>query len=782
MENRTAILSFGALSGEASDDVKLADFPLEEQIIVSYAQQPWGSVSNIARRLNASMSDIYKACAKLEEEKMIAGRDLGVSHRSQRRYVLSRRGVMHVTTPFQYKGLVRAALPLTWQMSEEGARKMLGWLPMIECLYEVLPTFWTCGLAAPFQWQSPYPDPSSSSYVWLGRPTLMGVLWLPRGRLHAVTSWRFDRDYRQPVYLSIPVLWSGLLPQEDYRSRSLRLGSEFIRCARDPEDQILWDIEPQVAAIGTDEFAAFRARTAYGDDVQMGSVGTAGALVWSAEASHSKWNVADEPPKARSVGHPEAATIEEGPDLVNLGGIREYRVLCFVTAFRAGTKANLATAFRMSRKSVNTVVDRLTELGLITSVGKNLYGTRRSVEMLAARDRVDARRLVEVTYLDPNGDEANRERRHDEAVAAAAAKFLEKGIPAVAGWRWVVSWDNGQLVPDLWIQLPVPGRERGIWVAVELEFSAKTPRRIKAEKLRSFRLAPVRLGKTFPVLVITGEALAAQHFDDLAGNLPLLATTLKEFLTGIWEGPESVWRRGGRPVGLSDIATENEAHLRQPTGRSSDNTQPSGEVWARLGAEESIWSDPYAELGGMGLPYIHINPPPRTNLAKGKAEQPETKPASALVPPPAAPAPVRVAPTAEERARQRRKMLIGINYLVAVADGIVADRLRLGDVSDADRLCLRRVEAVITYGNFLHHIGDGEIAEKLRQRCLELRDEHIHTVRSGKPFWWLSSPTKTDPSAAFKDTLEKRPKHRQDACRIFNDWLKLVERASRPSR
>ena len=67
-----------------------------------------------------------------------------------------------------------------------------------------------------------------------------------------------------------------------------------------------------------------------------------------------------------------------------------------------------------------------------------------------------------------------RERRHDSAVAEAAAAFRGVGIPVAAGWRWVVSWNDGQLVPDLWVQLPVPGREEGIWVAVEVEFSAKT--------------------------------------------------------------------------------------------------------------------------------------------------------------------------------------------------------------------------------------------------------------------------------------------------------------------
>ena len=594
MQHSPAFQPFRHPAGGRPEDAPPTDFPLEERIMVTLAHLTWASASDIAKTLDVSYPETYNVCHELEKNKLIAGRELGVTRRIQRRYVLARKGVMHVTRPFQYKGLLRAALPLTWQMTEEGVTRMLLWLPMIESLYEILPTFWTGGLARPFQWQSMYPEPSCSSLVWLGVPTLTEVLWLPSGRLHAVVTWRFERDDKRLRYFSIPFFWAGLLPQEGYKSRSLRLGSQYVRSARNPEDDIWWDINPPVVAIGMDQFAAWRARTAYGDDVEVGAVDTAGALIWSAGASHSEWTLRDKP-QARSIGHPEAAAIEEGPDLVHLGGMREYRLFTFLSDFRGATKANLATAFHMSRGAVTTVLDRLEDRGLVTNAGKNFYVTQRGVEMLAARDRVDVGRLVEATHLNPEGADAIRERRHDSAVAEVAAAFRGAGIPVVAGWRWVVSWHDGQLVPDLWAQVPVPGREEGIWVAVEVEFSAKTEQRIE-KKLRSYRLASIRLNKTFPILVITGEALPAQRFDDLAGDLPMLTTTLKEFLTGVWEGQESVWRRKGRPVGLSQFTREHRAyHLLQQTGRSLDYSKPSPEVWARLMNEEVIWADPWAE-------------------------------------------------------------------------------------------------------------------------------------------------------------------------------------------
>ena len=814
MQHPAAGPPFRHPTGEQPEDAALADFPLEERILVVLAQQPWASAADLAKRLDVSKSGI-----ELEENKHVAGRDLGVTRQIQRRYVLSRQGVMHVTRPFQHKGLIRAALPLTWQMTEEGVTRMQMWLPMIESLYEILPTFWTGGMAEPFRWQSMYPDPSCSSHVRLGVPTLTEVRWLPRGRLHTVATWRFEDSPRRPRSYSIPFFWAGLLPQEEYRSRSLRLGSEFIRSPRYPKDPIWWDIEPPVAAIGLDEFAAFRSRTAYGDDVQVGSVDTAGALVWSAEASHNEWTLGEKPPQARSIGHPEAAAIGEGPDLVNLGGVREDRIFCFLSDFRAATRANLVKAFPMSGSSVTTALNRLEDQGLITSVGRNFYVTQRGLAMLAARDRVDASRLVEVTHLDPEGEAATRERRHDSAVAAVAAELKGAGIPVVAGWRWMVSWSDGQLVPDLWVQVPVPGREEGIWVAVEVEFSAKTEKRIE-EKYRSYRLAPVRLNRMFPILVITGEALPAKRFDDQAGDLPVLTTTLKKFLTGVWEGPESLWRRKGHPVGLSDIAREHRSHLWQRTGRSLDYSKPSSETWARLIGKEFIWSDPQTEDLDWEPPPLDWEPPPMDPQLQAKmdrvlnevrAEPPANKPVSAPTPPTPSPAPVGKAATAQDhvlhetpavppasrplaapappapspaiaqdRAQQRWEVLSKINSLVAEADRIAKRHLGKTDLTDAERLCLQRVRAIITYAAAEQLAVAEHVVEKMGQDCLKLKDQHHHAVRSRNALWSLTmSPTKTDPRQAFKDILKEHPNTRQDACKKFGQWAKVVDRAIR---
>ena len=481
---------------------------------------------------------------------------------------------------------------------------------------------------------------------------------------------------------------------------------------------------------------------------------------------------------------------------------------------------NLAHGFRMSRRAVNDAVDHLAERDVVTTVGRHLYVTVRGVQMLAARDRVDARRLVQVTHLDPQGEAAERERRHDAAVAEVAAEFLRAGYQVVAGWRWVVSWHDGQLVPDLWVRVPVPGREEGMWVPVEIEFSARRRRRIEEEKLRSFRLAPARLGKPFPILVITGEEAAAKLFDDLAGNLIMLATTLKGFLTGVWEGPESVWRRAGRPVGLSDVASEPLAHLQQQTGRSLDRSAPSHEVWDRLLGKELVSSDPFAGDLGMALPPISpqlqagmdrepnqgqagasATTPPAAppELARKAAtardrvlhEAPAVPPAntsgppSTTTPPAARPEPGRRVAPAQDPTRQRREVLTRINRMVEVADRIARERLREGqtDVRSAENWCLLRVRAIITYGA-AQHLGDGkDPVEAIVEACLWLEETHRRELWSRNPLWWLTIPQKkTDPRAAFRDLLKEYPNIRKEACKLFDGWARMVDRSVRKAR
>ena len=775
------------------EDLVIMKLPLEEAVSVALAQQPWSSAGDLARRLEVPESEVHGACRELEERMLIAGSDVGVTRRKRRRYVLSRLGVQHVTKDFRYGDLLRTALPLTWQMSEEGARRLQLWMPMVESVNELLPTFWTSGLSEPLRLESMYADPAYTDRLWLGEPTLSDVLWLPRGRIHVVASWRFDRaDLQQSQHVSIPFLWSGLLPQKGFQGRSLQAESPFIRSDWNPGFYVQWDVAPTVIAIGADLFAAFRGQTAYGGDVSVGAADTSGVLVHRAAPSHTAWILTDTP-RARTIGQPEN-TGSEAAELLTLGGTGEYRVICFLAQCRAATKADLAEAFRMSRGRVTTMLQHLTERDLVTNVGANLYLTRRGVEMLAALHRVDAGRLVEVTHDDPEGEAASRERRHDAGVAQVAAAFLKAGMPVAAGWRWEVSWEAGLLVPDLWVQLSAPGREDAVWVPVELEFSAVGARRI-GKKLRSYKLAPGDIRRTFPALVITGKALAAERFMELAGDLPLLATTLPEFLTGVWEGPDSVWRRQGETAGLNDLARTPWDHLCQSTGLALDFSAPPDGIWDRYLREETRAEDPHGPvIDDLSPADLHTEAGFEPALAEITDEpapaQPATPAAPATPPTPLAPAPVR-AMNSDQLKLRLMFYLDRIHPLIERAYTSAGKILEVPGLSGAERLCLQRVRATILYGAALEDLPPTDLVERLLSiqdllsQCISLRDQH-HAVDSAGILRriWTGPPTNTDPRETLRHLLRNygRDDGVETACAVFDDWFERVERHARSSR
>ena len=67
--------------------------------------------------------------------------------------------------------------------------------------------------------------------------------------------------------------------------------------------------------------------------------------------------------------------------------------------------------------------------------------------------------------------------------------------------------------------------------------------------------------------------------------------------------------------------------------------------------------------------------------------------------------------------------------------------------------------------------------------CLELEYQHQQEVRSGNPLWWITMPeTKTNPRKAFRNLLTAYPKTARDACKTFDQWTGMVDRAVRAVR
>ena len=206
------------------------------------------------------------------------------------------------------------------------------------------------------------------------------------------------------------------------------------------------------------------------------------------------------------------------------------------------------------------------------------------------------------------------------------------------------------------------------------------------------------------------------------------------------------------------------------------------EVWEGFLGEESIWSDPQTEdLDWEPRPMDRqLQAKMDRVLNEAKAEPPANKPVSAPTPPPA---PVGKAPTVQDRARRRSQALSKIDRLVASADWLAGIRLKQSGLTDEERLCLRRLRAIITYGANRHYQAEEQIVEQSLQHCLMLEDQHLQAIRSRNFLWWLVvSPTKTDPRQAFRRLQKDYPSIRQDVSKQFNDWSRMVDRAARASR
>ena len=153
---------------------------------------------------------------------------------------------------------------------------------------------------------------------------------------------------------------------------------------------------------------------------------------------------------------------------------------------------------------------------------------------------------------------------------------------------------------------------------------------------------------------------------------------MKEFLAGVWEGPERVRRRRGRPVGLGSIAAERRYRPR-----------PSPEIWEKPLAGELVWQEDLSGGSGVELPPGGSRPPEQLRLQLNGLEAQDPPAGEEPEPPPPAPAPW-------DLALQRWRGLARINLFLGLVDRVAASRLNREGLSEAERLCLKFVQAIMS--------------------------------------------------------------------------------------
>ena len=85
----------------------------------------------------------------------------------------------------------------------------------------------------------------------------------------------------------------------------------------------------------------------------------------------------------------------------------------------------------------------------------------------------------------------------------------------------------------------------------------------------------------------------------------------------------------------------------------------------------------------------------------------------------------------------------------------MARLLKRENLGDAERLCLSRVRAIITYGANRHNQVGKQLLEESLKACLRLKDQHLLAVRALRGSKMPAATT--DPREAFKGILRDYP-------------------------
>ena len=450
----------------------------------------------------------YQPLRNLEQRGLIAGSDVSVGRRKQRRYWI-------------VEGAVENMLPAAmWRHPPKLIARLVENLVFLEGAYQLV------------------------GYAVREDPTRQRVLeefrWLRERDVPYDALVRFNDGW-------MVLLWSGVWQErKSLRSRlermreaapEWRVGGKGARPGRycflvpDP-----WQAEMVGRVLREFGMAEISIVFVMSDRTIAGDFDLQRSRGWVVGRQTDTWN------KPSDVGETLRNSVLTGAD-----GRYEYQMLSAIEQWPGLSARLLAGLTRQNWKRTVRALDGLVEQGLIWCLDSGGYALSDSwLSVAARRDRVwngrpgklFGRERVTELY-------AGRISEHEKGLATLMARFSQAGCAIAPGWRGVEPIGAaGQLAPDGMVQLAA-GPYGGGWHYVEYELRAQHPTTV-GRKMRSY-FAELRSDRC-PVLVVCRPG-AVEHFYEAGQGLELLVATVPDVRQGPVIGADgTVWKRFGKPV------------------------------------------------------------------------------------------------------------------------------------------------------------------------------------------------------------------------------------------
>ena len=491
------------------------------------------------------------------------------------RYYLLHPGITEVTK--------RCGLDLQWQVTENGLQEIYGLFQALEATYEVMiRLFQSNALILPYYLPlDPSDDPALLRLN--GNTRISGFRWVKAHRKGFRPLAIAEYKTEDGLALWVPVYWFG---KNFGRTRApLKLESLYGKSKTTP---IPWHATLPASPIGSvvigiDEFAVWRARNELFSNHPAAIITAGGDLISQLEPDCPFGTFLETGDKAGAKGLPDNITHWSNSDARAraLRGVVNTHLLEIVEDSPSATKQQVEERAGRRAGTLREHFKDLIDADLIRNFKRHLYMGVYGVATANERDvaQRDAVHGDYLNYLDPESVYRDQQLWHDLTLVKIQRHLADRGIHSVQGRRLnipfktsreVAGADKTILKPDLWVAVPV--REGIIvWHAFELERSIYATNSL-LQKRRPHFVAHLQETEV-PLLTVAdrdthGNWSAQQRAKALRtmfGNLPMIATTLGEFLSGDFYGPESVWRKGEDE---QVVAINNLAHQFHKDGTS----------------------------------------------------------------------------------------------------------------------------------------------------------------------------------------------------------------------